>query len=648
MMEESLRFLQACQQEDGSFIHYSSCTPNDFHSSRPYSSTFFTSVILHALRNLPDSPGLAALRKKGSNFLLDQKSQNWSFNYWNRNSPEYKRLPYPDDLDDTFYALAALHHTAPGSIDGRVLAHMVSQLAMAEVQVGGPYRTWLISKEAPVVWQDVDVAVNSTIASFLALQGITLPSLIALVENAITAGEITSPYYPTAYPILYSLSGWYTGELQQELARHIRKLRRPEGDWGTPMDTALSITALCNLKQATRDELSPALAYLEASQEQGVWPAQAFCLDPAIAKVSHFAGSETLTTALCLEALHAAAEYQLASDISPSLAHQNTEDAAVWKRIQTRLYAAPPSLAAEATPILDYIRQRDIHHEISSLPKWTLACLTPSHANKVDLSLCIRLGAANIYGWLAYTIYDDFLDNEGKVPLLPVANLALRELTDELGQALPKKSGFPVLFREVLDRLEAANHWEVTTCRFSYHPTTLISELPQPIFGDLHQLAKRSLGHALSSAAILVAAGYPITSPEVTGILTFFTHYLIARQLNDDAHDWEEDIRKGRLNAVSALLLEQARPHLGGQSLEQAMNQLRLHFWETTIQEIGEIIFTHLEAATSALKSNPAIADPDPLLRILAPIHSATTKAVTEQRRTMEFIETYSASGSDH
>jgi len=40
----------------------------------------------------------------------------------------------------------------------------------------------------------------------------------------------------------------------------------------------------------------------------------------------------------------------------------------------------------------------------------------------------ILLGQANVLGWLAYTIYDDFLDEEGKPELLPLANMYLRRL----------------------------------------------------------------------------------------------------------------------------------------------------------------------------------------------------------------------------
>src|SRR4030095_7089120 len=113
---------------------------------------------------LPATAKLAYLQNKIAKFLLLHKSEFWSWNYWQRNSHEAKELPYPDDLDVTFCALAALSHYDKKLISGDVFAYIVQLLTATEKKEGGPYRTWLVAKNAPAVWRDVDLAVNSNIA----------------------------------------------------------------------------------------------------------------------------------------------------------------------------------------------------------------------------------------------------------------------------------------------------------------------------------------------------------------------------------------------------------------------------------------------------------------------------------------------------
>ena len=57
--------------------------------------------------------------------MLSQKSEYWSWNYWKRDSEDAINFPYPDDLDDTFCALATLAHYDKRMITGDIFAHIV-------------------------------------------------------------------------------------------------------------------------------------------------------------------------------------------------------------------------------------------------------------------------------------------------------------------------------------------------------------------------------------------------------------------------------------------------------------------------------------------------------------------------------------------
>jgi len=633
--ERGLRFLAKVQGATGSFAHLSSPHPDKFTKSLTYTSPFFTALITSCLRSLPESSERQGISQKAAAYLESQVSKNGSVNYWDTSSPEYTQLPYPNDLDDTFCLLAALQLAQPSLISGETLAKTVKLLTHAEVKPGGPYRTWLVSGDSAPIWQDVDLAVNNNIAYFLSLQEITLPHLVELTETAILEGKLSSPYYPSLYPIAYFISRWYRGVQAPALIQQIE-----EAVPTTALERALKLTTLIHLG-STSKVLGELATHLEQAQSpDGSWPAAAFCLDPAIKKVPHYAGSKAATTAFCLEALQLYSQLEI-GESAPAPAETKLYQAVLKKMHRDTSMLAPP-MRKRARQIIAHTASKDRDRQIGSLGLWTREALSPANQSKVSDALLKNIGAISFHGWIAYSIYDDFLDAEGESTLLPLANFSLRTLSLELSQLLPEHPAFFKYAEAILNQLEAANLWEVSHCRFD--PKQSPHHLPRPDFGDLHQLADRSLGHALGPLAILTQIGYAPTSPEADSLLAYFKHYIIARQLNDDAHDWEEDLKRGQLNAVSALLLEEyRREHPLRGKLEDHIIPLRKLFWNQTIVTVGEIIFEHIEKAQKALVNHPVIVHPEPLLKLLTPIIRATNKALEEQKRTQDFIRTYSA-----
>ena len=261
--------------------------------------------------------------------------------------------------------------------------------------------------------------------------------------------------------------------------------------------------------------------------------------------------------------------------------------------------------------------------------------------------LLIELGLANLYGWIAYTIYDDFLDDEGDSILLSVANVCLRELTTIFNSILPNKTGFVSFFQQAMDKLDAANTWEVTNCRVN--PEKLLTEkhrsLKIPDYHNYSKLAERSLGHALGPIAILFSFGFTEKSSEVKNLMKFFRHYLTARQLNDDAHDWEKDLRMGHINAVGAEILKkvQSSRQKGGQAKFKVKSnrQLQQIFWYEVVVGVCEAILKHIQLAKETLKANKIIADPILFEKILVLIEKSARKALKEREETIKFLKAY-------
>src|SRR3989344_5315036 len=114
-INESIKFLLKNQKDNGSFLSLTSLSPDNFKNAHECQSVFSTALILSCLNALDgnNSRELLGIKQKAANFLLSQKSSNWSFNYWARGSRQAEEMPYPDDLDDTACALSALYKHNP-------------------------------------------------------------------------------------------------------------------------------------------------------------------------------------------------------------------------------------------------------------------------------------------------------------------------------------------------------------------------------------------------------------------------------------------------------------------------------------------------------------------------------------------------------
>lgn len=612
-LESGINYLKASQQKDGSFLSCSSPSKN-FNKLIKFHSVFSTALISQLLsKNLKSES--EDILKNTSSFLLSQRSKNWSWNYWVRKSKEYKDMPYPDDLDDTFCCLSAIFLYNSKLVTGEVLANATNLLTTLETREGGPYRTWLVDNRAKEIWQDVDLGVNANIAYFLESQDVTLPNLTDLFDNAIENNQFTTPYYPTPYPIIYFISR-FTKEKNRtnKLTKIILKLN-PKN----PLDTALKVSSLINLSYPVT-KFGDLVTNITATQNKnGSWNASPFYTGVNPKKDKKFyAGSGELTTAFCLEAISLYLKSLQTENNSADPEYIEVNDLVIAK-VEKRFENLGPNLKNEARIYLKQVLKNNKDKQITLLPLFFANSLD-QNKNSVDKELIINLGAASVYGWLAYTIYDNFLDVENKTSSLPLANVCLRELTKIFNSSLPEETGFPSIFQEVMDKLEEANTWEVTHCRSK----------KVPYYRNYEQLANKSLGHALGCVAVLMSLGYKKTSPEVKSLLSFFKHFLIARQLNDDAHDWETDLKGGHINSVGAILLSQKR------------GKLQELFWTEIIDEVCELILQHCKKARIYLSKVVNIENPSLLLRFVERQEKSVEFAKTEKAKTLAFLKSYS------
>ncbi len=630
-IKDAVYFIST-QQIDGSFKHLSSKHENDFRESDVYNATFFTSLILCSLSNLEESVQLNLIKNKAEEFLLKEKSQDWSFNYWERLSREAVSMPYPDDLDDTFAALSGLTLIKPSVINGSVLAKIVKLLAFTEEKPGGPYRTWLTPKSPNSSWQDVDIAVNSNIGFFLSLHNVSLQELNKYISESINSKQLLSKYYPSVIPIIYFLSRWYDGEDRYILVNSLTDLKTNKGDWGSILNNSLAVSALINLS-APVFEFENAVELIVGNGKFQEWKALSFCFDPSQKGIAYYSGSPALTAAFSAEALSKYLSIISTNKITNFSYEENDFYAKVLQNIRESFSILLGNFQRNSLLVLEKNIKGNVGKEIILQVFWFVKSMG-KRASNFSGSAAMELSTSNIMGWMAYDIYDDFLDLEGEVSKLSVANFCLRELTKIYVSLLGNKYTF---FKQVMDKLDGANVWEVESCRVNLTSGSFQIHDRLPKYNNLDNLSNRSLGHAMGPVAVLLRLGYGEDSVEVKGVMDFFRNYLAARQLNDDAHDWWEDLQKGMLNSTSVLVLEK----FGGREVnfERDGDRLKQIFWYEVIPGIAQRVFGHLDKATEIITGLEIIEKPDKLLEMLRPLRIAAQKALDQSKQVKDFLQ---------
>ncbi|MEO5627710.1 MAG: hypothetical protein ABIQ89_02380 [Candidatus Saccharimonadales bacterium] len=586
-----------------------------------YQTCFVPSLILQSLSQLK-APKLERLRQELFDFIVQQQSDKWSFNYWARLSPEAKTLPYPDDLDDTFSALIGLFMHDPEYIYQAGLPQIVSLLLATETVAGGPYRTWLTANDDPK-WQDVDLATNANVACFLKLINSQTPQLQEYIANQIKTGQLTSVYYPSPFPIIYYLARVCPAQSQKTLLVSIKSLRPRNA-----LQNALSLQALCLLasKDSSVKLLADKLGRLQSPD--GSWPAAAFCLDPARGGKSYYHGSASLTTAFALEALQT---YKRLSAINTEDTN-NTADAALNNI--TRL--AKHDIASLA-PAMKPVARRMLAS--MNLPKIVLLPHLFARGLKItpQTNLDAPLGLANLYGWMAYTIYDDFLDEEGQLQQLPLANWAMRQSLNYFKKVDDQQ--FLQTTIQAFDTIDAANAWEISHCRWHVIDGILqVGRLPN--YQKRQNLADRSIGHSLTPLAILASCGQPLDEPSVKSIRQAFNHYLIARQLDDDAHDWQADVSKGHISYVVAAILADI-DYSVDMPIKQLIPIMRQQFWHHSLVKICADMQIHIKQGQAELQNNPLLKKDNILPQLLDGLESSVKLTLNKQKQATNFLAHY-------
>ncbi|OGE89836.1 MAG: hypothetical protein A3J07_00490 [Candidatus Doudnabacteria bacterium RIFCSPLOWO2_02_FULL_49_13] len=305
----------------------------------------------------------------------------------------------------------------------------------------------------------------------------------------------------------------------------------------------------------------------------------------------------------------------------------------IQKKINARFETFSPALKEQAKEVIAKTILGNRDKQMPLMAYYTKVSLGRS-GEAIPDELVADIGVANIFFWTAFIIYDDFWDrDEAADPrLLPIANILARHYTDFF-IVLSDDKEFRPFFHDLMDKLDGSNAWEIENCRAKidgnifYIPTTL------PDFGDYENKYRPASGHILSSVAILTQFGKELKTEDWGNIVSYFKHYLIAMQLNDDAHDWEEDLRRGHLSTVVTLLLSDLKKSGWKKEtidLSTDLPEIKKIFWFVTMPQYIKIALSETATSRKALRAISIIEEPAPLERIVSITEDVAYQAESE------------------
>jgi hypothetical protein len=604
-LKKGIDFIFSKQKDDGSFWGLTSSSKN-FDKAIKRETIFPTCLILSNLSQCDKSLIRPDQKLRIVNFLLGQKSENGSFNYWKRGSTDEKNEPYPDDLDDTFCALAAIHEFDHQRISDESLMNAITLLTLVEKKEGGPYFTWLVNEKSSSDWKDVDLAVNSNVAYFLSLQEISLESINSLIRSAVSKKDFSSPYYHSIYSVLYFISRFYQCDETEKIIDFVLKKRGKDFSWGNALDTSLSCLTLLNFG-VSEDIVKPSVLKIASLQNKdGSWDALPFVVEKIEKNVKYYSGSKELTTSFCVRAISdfvkkksEAVEENQKKDVFKTKEALNFEKK-VLRKTQKIVKELEGEIKIELQNSVDNVIESEKMRDEIILLLFHFQKVLKKRGCDVGDSVVVDFGVVSVLGWVAYGLYDDIIDGERGVENVSLANTFLRELTVLYSSVAKNDKRLMRFFCETMHKVECANFRETRKLRVDVVDGKIALDKKMPKEFDKSFLFDRSRGHFLGIGSMILLAGNKKNSKEFVNMFLFFKHYIIAKQLNDDMHDWEEDMRKG---CVTQVIVSIARS-LSGRSevdVENDLDEMRGIFWNDVVVDVCDDIDFHVKKAHDCL-----------------------------------------------
>jgi hypothetical protein len=517
--------------------------------------------------------------------LIKEKLNNWLFNQKDEN------WIFSDQLLINFLVLSALSKNNPTQLSGEAIGKTLKQLIRLESKPGGPYYLALNKKE-------IDPATNIIIAYFLSLQKVDLPNLNNLTNETIINNNINDGL------IFYILSLFYRGQKKLIIRQQIIKFNNKKDR----LSNLLCLAALSNLGATTIKPIIKIYCPLE--------------------KILH---------------LNLSASSVALKDL------ENNQDKKVLEKILLRANDRFKYLNKDFKDIA----LSEIKKVISNNKDGQMSLITSylkralgKNGRKINNDLIIEAGLANIFFWTAFIIYDDFWDEDEKAKpsILPCANLYARAYTSFYHTVLPGNNEFQTFFNNLMDKLDAANTWETLHCRTEVCDSKFIIPKELPDYQDYTLKFEPTSGQILGPIVLMLKLGFKLESSEISNLTNYFKNYLIAMQINDDAHDLIEDLSRGHLSTAVVIFIEDWQreyPEKTEIDLDLDLDKIKKLFWFKTLPKTCNLTIKHTSLSRLFLEKLYFIENQQALKKLINTTENVARLALRERQKSIELLHEF-------
>ncbi len=328
---------------------------------------------------------------------------------------------------------------------------------------------------------------------------------------------------------------------------------------------------------------------------------------------------------------------------------ENAEIEKIFKLAKNELKNLPKRFQEEIIKVIKETAKNNPDKQMLLLPYYFYKSLDLESSQEFNQEkfkekekLITKLGLINAYFWSAFIIYDDFWDEDEKArpKLLPVANFMSRNLIEFYFSEFQKYKDYQKYYQEILNNLDYANFFETINGRFKNdlreNKKLNLEEINLINYKNYKIKFFPAGAHILGPLLMMAHLGFKVKSKEIKNLENFFINYLIARQLNDDIYDFEEDLARGNLSSAINETLIQAKLQ-GYKQVNEA--ELKKIFWLKTLKILSKEIIKKTKLAENYLKKIKIIEKPKPLLKFSNLARASALKALKERTETLDFIK---------
>lgn len=320
-LKEGIHFLFARQKKSGEIPLWAARDPALEKGAREDHSLFATPNVLYSIKNI-FSKEAESIKENALSFLLNEMDEIGFWKYWSG----YNTMPFeiPPDLDDIACNSAVLkkYHIAfpenrdyineNRNPDGLYYTYLIPRTSMKNEcltvlrkDVSARSVINLTLTGAP---GETDLVVNTNVIWYLGESEATKRAVDTVKETILKHKEEgCSSYYPEALTLYYCIGRAYESSgisafnsLVPVLKPRIKKAAGPWGEFKNELYTALALSSLSVFKDSDNAFRRKGVRFLLNEQRpDGSWPRYCWYVGPA-----PYYGSESLTTAFCLEALN--------------------------------------------------------------------------------------------------------------------------------------------------------------------------------------------------------------------------------------------------------------------------------------------------------------------------------------------------------